>query len=57
MSFEDLIYKCRKLIALHDVYDELYSMRIHNKVNCDAFDKEIVYYIKEIKGLCEIELK
>ena len=56
MSYEDLIFVCRKLIALHDVYDELWSMRIHNKPNCDAFDKEIEYLIRRIKGLCEAEL-
>ena len=57
MSFEDLIFSCRKLIALHEVYDELYSMRIHNPANCEAFDKEIVWVIGRIKELCEEELK
>ena len=57
MSFEDLIFSCRKLIALHDVYDELWSMRIHNTDNCKAFDKEIVWVIGRIKELCEEELK
>lgn len=57
MSFEDLIFSCRKLIALHDVYDELWSMRIHNTWNCEAFDKEIEYIISRIKELCDEELK
>lgn len=57
MSFEDLIFSCRKLVALYDVYDELYSMRIHNSDNCEAFDKEIKYSISRIKELCEEELK
>lgn len=57
MSYEDLIFVCRKLIALHDVYDELWYMRIHNKSNCDAFDKEIKYLIRRIKELCEEELQ
>ena len=57
MSFEDIIYSCRKLIALHDVYDELWSMRIYNSCNCDAFDKEILYLIKRIKEQCEDELE
>lgn len=51
MSFEDLIYACRKLTALHDAYDELWSMRIH------AFDKNITYFIKRVKELCEEELE
>ena len=57
MSYEDLIYSCRKLVAIHDVYDELWSMRIWNKGNCDAFDKEIMYLIGRIKEQCEDELK
>lgn len=57
MSYEDLIYICRKLTALHDVYDELWCMRIHNKQNCDAFDKEIKYFIKRVNELSEEELK
>lgn len=56
MSFEDLIFSCRILIALHDVYDELYSMRIYNEDNCNAFNKEIEYTIQRIKELCEEEL-
>ena len=41
---------------LHDVFDELYSMRIYNKNNCEAFTKEINYLIKRIKEQCEEEL-
>ena len=57
MSYEDLIFSCRKLVALYDVFDELFSMRIHNKDNCEAFSKEIEYLIKRIKEQCEEELK
>ena len=57
MSYEDLIFSCRKLVALHDVFDELYSMRIHNENNCEAFSKEINYLIKNIKEQCEEELQ
>ena len=57
MSYEDLIFSCRKLVALHDVFDELYSMRIHNKNNCEAFSEEIDYLIKRIKEQCEEELQ
>ena len=57
MSYEDLIFSCRKLVALYDVFDELFSMGIHNKDNCEAFSKEIEYLIKRIKEQCEEELK
>lgn len=57
MTYEDLIYSCRRLIALHDVYDELWFMRIHNPNNCQAFDKAILSTIKTIKEQCEEELK
>ena len=57
MSYEDLVYCCRKLASIHDVYDDLFSMRIHNEANCDAFNKEINFLIRRIKGLCEEELK
>ena len=57
MSYEDLIFSCRKLVALHDVFDELFSMGIHNQNNCEAFRKEIDYLIKRIKEQCEEELK
>lgn len=57
MSYQDLIFACRKLVALHDVYNELYSMRIHNYDNCKAFDDEITFEIRYIKELCELELK
>ena len=53
MSYEDLIFSCRKLVALHDVFDELFSMRIHNENNYEAFIKEINYLIKRIKEQCE----
>lgn len=57
MSYEDLIFSCRKLVALHDVFDELFSMRIHNENNCEAFNKEIDFLIKRIKEQCEEELQ
>ena len=53
MSYEDLIFSCRKLVALYDVFDELFSMRIHNENNCEAFCKEIDHLIKRIKEQCE----
>ena len=53
MSYEDLIFSCRKLVALHDVFDELFSMRIHNENNCEAFNKEVDFLIKRIKEQCE----
>lgn len=56
MSYEDLIFSCRKLVALHDVFDELYSMRIHNQNNREAFTKEIDYLIKRIYQQCKEEL-
>ena len=34
------------------VIDELFSMRIHNENNCEAFCKEIDYLIKRIKEQC-----
>lgn len=40
---ETIIYNCRKLVSLWDTMDELYSMRIHNEENIDAFNKEIKY--------------
>ena len=57
MSYEDLIFSCRKLVALHEVYDELWFMRIHNEENCKAFNENIVSCIKRIKELCEEELE
>ena len=57
MSYEDLIFSCRTLVALHDVYDELWFMRIHNPENCKAFDKHILGIIERIKEQCEEELK
>lgn len=42
MSYEDLIFSCRKLVALDDVFDELLSMRIHNEDNCEAFVKKLI---------------
>lgn len=57
MSYEDLIFSCRKLVALHDVFNELFSMRIHNKNNCEAFSEEIDFLIKRIKEQCEDELQ
>ena len=53
MSYEDLIFSCRKLVALDGVFDELLSMGIYNENNCEAFNKEIVYLIKRIKEQCE----
>lgn len=53
MSYEDLIFSCRKLVALDGVFDELLSMGIYNENNCEAFTKEIVYLIKRIKEQCE----
>lgn len=53
MSYEDLIFSCRKLVALDDVFDELFNMKIHNENNCEAFNKEINYLIKRIKEQCE----
>lgn len=53
MSYEDLIFSCRKLVALDDVFDELLSMGIYNENNCEAFIKEIDYLIKRIKEQCE----
>ena len=38
---DSIIHTCRVLVALWDTYDELYSMRIHNESNCQAFDKNI----------------
>lgn len=56
MSYEDLIFSCRKLVALHDVFNELYGMRIYNENNCEAFCEEIKYLIRNIKEQCEEEL-
>lgn len=61
MSLEDLDYYCRKFSSMWSVFDELYSMRIHNDENCEAFTKEIKYLVKKIneesKELLETELR
>lgn len=39
MSYEDLIFSCRKLVALHDVFDELYC---HNSYDVIERLKKVI---------------
>ena len=46
---ENIVYHCRKIVALWDVFDDLHSMRIHNVENIKAITDDMEFHCRELK--------